>query len=161
LKTKTELAQKAYDLAWEYDKHFGYCPQCVLAAVKETVDAGITDEIIRSTFPAAGGGALLGVGTCGALLGGILALGCKSGRTRDQFGKNVSKRSLFAAKELIIRFQEKYGGVSCNDVQNKFEGCTFDMWNEKASKDFGNTHCKKIICPQLAGDVAKWTVELL
>lgn len=161
LPPKEETAQKAYRLAHDYDRDYGYCPQCVLAALQETTDIGITEELIQATFPAAGGGALKGKGTCGALLGGILALGLNSGRKRSQFGKKTSKKSIFAAKELIERFEKHFGGISCNDVQMHFTGRIFDMWNSDETKLFGQTECKKKKCPEIAGSVAKWTIELL
>lgn len=34
-KNKTELAEKAYKLAFDYELEFGCCPQCVLTTVKE------------------------------------------------------------------------------------------------------------------------------
>jgi C_GCAxxG_C_C family probable redox protein len=160
-KERAEVAQKAFDLASKYDAEFGYCPQCVLAALKEVADLGITDDVIKGSFTLSGGGGLKGIGSCGALAGGLIAIGCKYGRTRDQFGKKVSNRAMLLSKQLIEKFTAEYGGISCNDVQTKFACRTFNMWDQADMDAFRQTSCKKEECPKVAGNVAKWVMEII
>ncbi len=54
---KEATIQKACQLARDYDKQYGCCPQCVLAAIKET--AGIvTDDVIKASHGLSGGGGI-------------------------------------------------------------------------------------------------------
>jgi C_GCAxxG_C_C family probable redox protein len=154
-----ELAEKAYQLAYDYDLQFGCCPQCVLAAVKETIGI-VTDELITASHTLSGGGGLRGIGTCGALAGGLMALGAKFGRPRDQFGKGRYLKSFQVAKELIDRFNEKYESISCNDIQEKYTGRTYDMWNQDEITEFKSSCCKEA-CAELTGNIAKWVVEMM
>lgn len=152
-----ELAEKAYQLAYDYDLQYGCCPQCVLAAVKETIGI-VSDDLITASHTFSGGGGLRGVGTCGALVGGLIALGAKFGRPRDQFGKGRYLKSFQEARELFDYFNNEYESVSCNDIQKKYTGRTYDMWNPDEIKEFKSTCCKEA-CADITGKIARWVVE--
>jgi len=47
MNTKEDISKKAYDLAFQYEAKLGSCPQCVLAALKETLDIG-NDSIFQA-----------------------------------------------------------------------------------------------------------------
>lgn len=79
---KRALAENAYHKALDY----GCCPQCVLAAVQETIGI-IDDGTIKASHGLSGGGGLMAQGACGALTGGLLALSAKFGRDRDKLDK--------------------------------------------------------------------------
>ena len=114
---KEELAEQAYKLAFEYEAKLGSCPQCVFAAVKETL--GIGDEkTFKAADALAGGGALSTNGTCGALVGGMLAIGSIVGRNYEDFKNGRRVRNVFKyAKKLYDRFVEEFGSCLCKDVQ--------------------------------------------
>lgn len=74
------LANAAYEHAYDLDVKYGCCPQCVLTAVKEAT-GDVSDDVIKAGHGLSGGGALIGTGgVCGALTGGLLALGTRLGR---------------------------------------------------------------------------------
>jgi hypothetical protein len=102
--TKQELAQTAYDKALRYELDFGCCPQCVLAALQETV-GGIDDSVIKASHGLSGGGALSGQGACGALTGGLVALSTKRGRDRDKLDKGRFINNFKKGQELVDRFK--------------------------------------------------------
>lgn len=77
-KTRKKIVEKVYTLAFEYEQRYGSCPQCVLAAVQDVFGI-VDDKVSKSGHPLAGGAGLMGDRTCGALLDGIIALGCKCG----------------------------------------------------------------------------------
>ncbi|HEQ79110.1 MAG TPA: C_GCAxxG_C_C family protein, partial [Euryarchaeota archaeon] len=81
-KGRTELAQRAYELAYHYEGEYGSCPQAVLSSIQEVLGI-VDDEVIKSGHSLAGGAALSGQGTCGALVGGIMAISCRFGRPRS------------------------------------------------------------------------------
>ena len=81
-----EMALEAGELAKQYERAYGICPQCVLTAVRNTA-GGVDDVAIQAVHAFAGGGALLGEGLCGALVGGMVLLSLRHGRPRDQMEK--------------------------------------------------------------------------
>ena len=122
--------QQAYRLAFKYEAERGSCPQCVLAAIKETLDVG-DEATIKSADALAGGTALSTKGTCGALVGGLLAIGSIVGREYDDFKQGKRKRRVFYfANKLYEKFIElirEYGlkvetGIfaarMCVEIQN-------------------------------------------
>lgn len=42
MKSKEEILDEVYDLAFKYEAERGSCPQCVLATLMETLDVGDT-----------------------------------------------------------------------------------------------------------------------
>ena len=82
----TSLKQKAYDLAFSYEAERGSCPQAVLSAIMETLNIG-DPKTIQAADGLAGGTALSSEGTCGALVGGILAIGTVVGRSYKDFSE--------------------------------------------------------------------------
>lgn len=158
---KKQLMEMAYQLAHDYDMDFGFCPQCVLAAVQDVMEKGISDEVIQSAHGLSGGGCLTGNGTCGALQGGLMAISCFHGRKREDFGKGRYLKNLTLGKELLQKFSEKYGNKhSCKELQEHFVGRSFDSWNPEDAASFKESGCKNH-CAVMTGDIAKWVIELI
>ena len=156
-----QLKDKAYKLAFKYEAELGSCPQCVLAAIKETLD--ICDEsIIKSADGLAGGTALSSKGTCGALVGGMLAISSISGREYDDFKKGKRNRRVFQfVKILYDRFIKEYGSALCCDVQKKIFGKSFNLMDPNEYKEFKKAGAHVDKCPTVSGQTAKWTVDIL
>lgn len=151
--------EKAYRLAYEYDQKYGACPQCVIAAVQETI-GGISDDVFKASQALSGGGGLAGKGTCGALAGGMMAISAYFGREKNDFAKK-NRKPYELAKKLYDRFTEKYGGPSCHDVQRTLFGRTFNMWSAEEFRQYLDSGGHNDKCPAVSGDVAKWTVEII
>lgn len=165
-KQRRGLPGKAYDSASDYDKRYGSCAQCVLLGISETLDLEM-DDVIRSGHPLAGGAALSGFGTCGALSGGLMSLGFIYGRSADEIraGKNAKSpprkvKSYRLGKQLYDRFVRKYGGPSCAEAQTKSFGRSFDLWSPEDRKKFFEAGGRAEKCPDVIGNVAKWVVEI-
>ena len=157
-KDKQSLAEEAYQKAHRYELAYGACPQCVLAAIQETV--GIVDDAtIKAVHGLSGGGGLCGDGTCGALVGGLVALSAKRGRDRDRFGKGSFIGNHQKCKELVERFRAEFGGITCKELQQKFTGNTYDMWQVEAYKAFDKARGQQ--CAHATGTVTRWVVEML
>ena len=152
------LAQQAYDKASKYELDYGCCPQCVLATVQETLGL-IEDQTIKASHGLSGGGGLLGEGICGALSGALLALSARYGRDRDKLNAGRCINNFQKAKEFAERFREEFGGVTCKELQQKFTGKTFDMWQANEYKAFTQERGNQ--CAHATGTVSKWLVEML
>lgn len=84
--SKDQILEKVYRLAFKYEAERGSCPQCVLATLHEILNIG-DPATIQAADALAGGCALSTQGTCGALSGGLLAIGSIVGRTYKNFSK--------------------------------------------------------------------------
>lgn len=155
---KLVLAEQAYDIAKQYELDYGCCPQCVLATIQETVGI-IDDQTIKASHGLSGGGGLMGQGACGALTGGLMALSAKRGRDRNKLDKGRFINNFKKGKELVERFRDEFGGVTCEELQKQFTGRTYDMWDEGEYQKFDQDRGKK--CAHATGTVTRWLVEML
>ncbi len=155
---KPSLGEQAYGKAVRYELDYGCCPQCVLATVQETVGI-IDDQLIKASHGLSGGGGLMGEGTCGALTGGLLALSARYGRDRDKLDRGRYINNFKKAQQLTDKFREEFGGLTCKQLQEKFTGRTYDMWNAEEYKAFDSARGQQ--CAHAAGTVTKWVIEML
>ncbi len=152
------LPQKAYDRAYALEQEVGCCPQCVLAAVNEVL-GGIDDQVIKSSHGLSGGGGLAGSGACGALSGGLVALGTRRGRDADKLHKGRGMANFKAGRELVDRFEREFGGNSCQDLQKEFTGRAWNLWNPIDYLQFSRKRGDN--CARATATVARWVVEML
>lgn len=161
MESKQELLDRAYRLAFKYEAELGSCPQCVLAAIKETLDIG-DENIFKSADALAGGTSLSSKGTCGALVGGMLAISSIFGREYDDFKDGKKKRRIFKyAKILYDRFVDEYDSPLCCDVQKKIFGRSFNLMDSIEYEEFEKAGAHVDKCPTVSGNAARWTVEII
>jgi C_GCAxxG_C_C family probable redox protein len=161
MESKEQLLNKAYDLAFNYEAERGSCPQCVLAALFETLNIG-DEATIKSADALAGGTALSTKGTCGALVGGLLAISSIVGREYDDFCAGKTKRRVFQfSKQLYDKFIDEYGSPLCCDVHLKLFGRTFNLMDPKEYEEFDKAGAHVDKCPSVSGNVARWTAEII
>lgn len=157
---RVALVQEACERALDYELEFGCCPQCVLSSLQETIAGDyITDEIIKASHGLSGGGGLVGTGACGALAGGLIALSAKYGRDRDKLDKGRGIGNFEKTREITERFKKTFGGITCRDLQQRFTGRTYDMWNAQEYKDFGEARGNQ--CAEASALVTRWVAEML
>ena len=158
---KEKLMQKAYDLAFKYEAERGSCPQCVYSAIMETLDIG-DESVVKAADALAGGTCLSAEGTCGALVGGLMAISSIVGRNYVDFSKGERKRRVFQfSKKLYDKFTEEYDTILCKNIHKKLFGRTFNLMdkNEYAEFEKMGAHIDK--CPEVSGKTAAWTVEII
>jgi C_GCAxxG_C_C family probable redox protein len=152
------LAEVAYHKAYDYERNYGSCPQCILRAVQETV-GGIDDATIKAAHGLAGGGGLVGEGVCGALAGGLLAISARFGRDKNKMDRGRYLNNFKKCKELSERFRQEFGGLSCGDLQQRFTGRSFDMWQADEYAAFDKARGDQ--CARATATVTRWVVEML
>jgi C_GCAxxG_C_C family probable redox protein len=159
--SKDQILEKVYDLAFKYEADRGSCPQCVLSALHKTLD--ISDPAtIQASDALAGGCALSTQGTCGALVGGLLAIGSVVGRTYEDFLIGETRRRVFLyAKKLYDRFTKEYGSPLCKDVQKKIMGRSFNLLDAKDYAEFEKAGAHVNKCTNVSGNTAKWAAEII
>ncbi len=109
----------------------GNCAQTVFAVLKDEFDLAGQD-ILRALTPFPGL-ALRGE-TCGAVTGGLMAIGLVFGRDRlDDWQGYVA--SLPPARRFCRGFTEENGTTACADILKNKLGCSYDLANPvEASK---------------------------
>ncbi len=155
---KQALAEEAYRRAKQYELDYGCCPQCVLATVQETVGY-VSDDTIKASHGLSGGGGLMAQGACGALTGGLMALSAKRGRDRDKLDRGRGINNFRKGKELVERFRQEFGGITCEQLQQRFTGRTYDMWDNDEYRQFDRDRGDR--CAHATGLVTKWVIEML
>ncbi|MDH7506582.1 MAG: C-GCAxxG-C-C family protein [Candidatus Thermoplasmatota archaeon] len=161
MNSKEEILEKVHTLAFKYEAERGSCPQCVLSALYETLGVG-DPKTIQASDAMAGGTSLSTVGTCGALVGGLLAIGAVVGRTYEDFSAGKRKRRVFQfSKKLYDKFVEEYGSPRCKDIHLKLFGRTFNLLDpvEYAEFEKAGGHVDK--CTVVSAKAARWAAEIL
>ncbi len=139
-----DLLDDVYQRAFEYEARLGSCPQCVLAALQETIKIG--DENV----------------SCGALAGGMIAIGLLVGRTYKEFSEGQKKRLVFKYTRMLYdRFVEEYGSPLCCGVQKKIFGRSYNLLDKQEYESFENAGAHVDKCTSVAGNAARWTAELI
>jgi len=159
--SQQDILENIYQLAFQYEKKLGSCPQCVLAALKETLNVG-NDSIFQAAQGLTGGTALSSEGTCGALAGGMIAISALVGRTYQEFSEGQKKRLVFKYTKLLYdRFIMDYGSPLCCDVQKKLFGRSYILLDKQEYEAFEKAGAHVDKCTSVAGNAAKWTAEII
>jgi len=157
-----EITQTAVEHAIQYEKTYHGCAQCVVGGIMDAfeLDAPAT---FRATTGLSGGMGVTGH-TCGALTGGIIAIGLFVGRDRDNMGdpERLRWENFALVKELIERFQRVYGVLECHKVQERVVGVGVDFWNPEEAERFSHDLQGHVKCAEgVVGEVTRWTCELI
>jgi len=101
----------------------------------------------------------VGEGVCGALAGGLLAISARFGRDKDKMDRGRYLNNFKKCKELSERFRQEFGGLSCGDLQQRFTGRSFDMWQADEYAAFDKARGDQ--CARATATVTRWVVEML
>ncbi len=99
-----------------------YCSEALMCAIRDNFQLDCSDEVI-----AMASGMPVGIGKsgciCGALNGGVMALGCFFGRTRPMVGDPQSDKNIAVAHELHDWFKTATGknATCCRILTREFD----------------------------------------
>ena len=159
-KKRQELLDKAFECGKNYETKNGGCPQCTLAAIFDVLEIE-NDKVFKAATAFADGVGLTGDGHCGALSGGTLAIGYLYGREKKDFADMMKLvKANLMARELRDRFVEKYGTVRCYDLQNKFFGRFYNLY-DPAELEAAFKGGMLDTCSTVVGEVAQMTVDII
>ena len=114
--TKLDLGKKAEKLAHDYlsKKKTVSCATTVLLSIQEIF--GPKDELLLKAASIMAGGSRSG-SFCGALAGGVLALGMRCGLEREQFGDiDALVEGYQPIMEYYRKFETEFGSRYCYDI---------------------------------------------
>lgn len=161
-KPQEEILQEAESTGFEFEKVYHGCAQCVLGTMMKLFDLTQPD-VFRAATGLAGGIGLSVEGSCGALTGGVMAIGLLYGRDLEKMD-DPEKRRFIAyrlAHKLHQRFVQEYGSSLCKEIHQKTMGRTYhlnDPGEWQAFLDAGG-HSEK--CPGVVGKAARWTAQMI
>ncbi|MDD5127824.1 MAG: C-GCAxxG-C-C family protein [Dehalococcoidales bacterium] len=165
-KDKEAVLKKAYEMGFYYSKEYKGCSQSVIAAIQDALgiegDAAF-DAVFKSATCMAGGLCSTGTSACGALSGGVIAIGYIFGRERSNFRdpQNIRLKARDIAMKLHNKFMEYYGGSICRDVQKKIFGRSFDLLNPADREAFEAAGAHSDKCPSVVANAARWATEII
>lgn len=115
-----------------------YCAESVLQAVAD--NHGCSDPNIYRMATGFCGGIARTAGMCGALAGGIMAMGLFTGRRRPTESKD---QCYSLVHELVQRFQTKFGSTQCTDLL----GC--NIATAEGARQFMETNLEITVCAEV------------
>lgn len=157
--SKEEILRKAERIGYHYEKTYYGCSQCLLTTIQELF--GLESEAAFKAASAFAGGIALMGSVCGALTGGVMALGLKYGRSRNDIGSYESLRSSYApVQKLYKRFEEEFGTTICYEIQKRFGG-PFDLKDPEQYEAFQEATGYHTECAKIVGKTARMVAEIM
>ena len=166
---KNEILDRVENRASAYYYEFSGCGQMVLLALQQEFkfpDAAGAFKAATFTGQATSG---LG-GTCGALVGGILAIGLASGRERiedsifpepdvyDESTGFIKSRQIL--RNLYDRFREEFGSWDCQELELKLIGRSYDPAIAADMVQYREDNGREA-CAKIAGKAARMAAETI
>ncbi|WXG43827.1 MAG: C-GCAxxG-C-C family protein [Promethearchaeati archaeon SRVP18_Atabeyarchaeia-1] len=122
----------------------GYnCAESVLLAFIESWEKYFRSGVTSAAATAFGGGIGRSGNICGALSGGLIALGLAVGRTdaKDEEGKQQAYQ---AARELLQGFRKQWGALTCREL-TECDLSTPEGYEKYRESKIHETKCSKIV----------------
>jgi C_GCAxxG_C_C family probable redox protein len=146
MSNKSETALQKFESGYN-------CAQSVLFAYCDDVNIDKSTALKISCGFGAGMGRKQEV--CGAVTGGIIAIGAKYGRGEDD-EQSATEKTYGKTKELLDKFQTKHGTIICLEL---LDGC--NLMTEKGQKYFQENRLKNKICSECVRDVVQILENIL
>jgi C_GCAxxG_C_C family probable redox protein len=155
-----DVLNKAFESGKRHEMKSSGCSQCAIAGILEAL--GIeTDDVFKAATGFADGVGLTGDGHCGALSGGVMVISYLFGREVKDSGDMMKQvPALILSKKLHDQFIEKYGTCRCADIQTKFVGRFFNLYDPK-EMEAARTAGMVDKCSTLVGEVARMTTKII
>ena len=154
---REELLHKVEEAAHDYEKGFHGCSRCVLKALQDHFELGDGNSLKAST-PLAAGVAMRGE-TCGALLGGLLAIGIVTAQ-EDLKDSNALNNSMAAGFRLARKVEREFGTTNCTKIQTDRLGRFYSLADPEQYNEFIEAGGYEE-CPKVVGKIARMTAEFI
>ncbi len=112
------LREKAEKKAYDYFRSGFHCAEAISKAIVELHNEGSNEQVHRFAAGFMGGIGGTHEEACGALTGGIIAIGCLYGRTEPR-EPNQTVKGL--AAEFQSRFIEEFGSSNCQVILDRLD----------------------------------------
>ena len=156
-KSREELLDKIEKEAHDYERDFHGCSRCVLKPLQDNLNLGDEASLKASTVLAAGV-AMRGE-TCGALLGGLLAVGIATA-SEDLKDVNALTNSLAAGFRLARKVEKEFGTTNCTKIQTDRLGRFYSLADPEQYKAFIEAGGYRE-GPKVVSKIARMTAEFI
>lgn len=155
---RKEMLDKIEKAAFDYEKGSHGCSRCVFKALQDNLNLKGGISTLKASTPLAAGVAMQGE-ICGALLGGLLAIGIVTA-SEDFEDTDALTDSLAAGFRLVKKVERKFGTTNCIEIQKEKLGKSYRLTDPKEYKKF--IQAKDYAqCPQVVGKIARMTAEFI
>jgi C_GCAxxG_C_C family probable redox protein len=145
--------EEAYERAGSYLLKGFNCAQSVLLTMQEIL--GYPDELVLKAATGFGGGIGNMGSLCGALSGGVMALGLKYGRYRLEQKAEKEKTYLLCA-EWFERFKRRFGSALCIEILKA------DLKDPVKRMEYWGVEANRLRCAnETVGTAAELLMELI
>lgn len=151
-KETENLSEREERVQQIYDSGFN-CAESVLKSCQELYHLP-GDEVVPKVATGFGGGIGRKGSVCGALTGGIMALGLEMGRM-DPKDAQARDRAYAIAREIYEKFEREFGTVLCYNLTQ----C--DLSTPEGQKKFKEASMHKNLCSKFVQGMVKWVGEAL
>ena len=155
--SREELLDRIEKEAQDYERDFHGCSRCVLKPLQDRLNLG-DDRSLKASTPMAAGVAMRGE-TCGALLGGLMAVGLATA-SEDMSDTGALRNSLASGFRLARKVEKAFGTTSCTRIQTDKLGQFYSLADPGQYQAFidagGYSECSKV-----CGKIARMTAEFI
>jgi hypothetical protein len=144
-KTKKEIVRIAEGLSKEYETKYRGCCQTTFLAIADALKAGgieiypkvMEEKIYSGICLLTAGVCMTGEGTCGAVVGSIIAYGMALGIPQFTNDPEIEYKAAIGIRHtLLAKYYSKYGSILCKDVQRKYFGKAWDLVSDEMTEEF-------------------------
>lgn len=159
--SRAKLLDRVAWAAYYNDRVYEGCSRSVLYALQGHLhleDGGA----LKASTALAGGVARMGE-TCGALTGGVMAIGLVLGR-EDLADIQAYRDTMAASYQMYDRFKEEIGSTTCFEIQKKLFGRSFDFKRDEDAEEWykaGGLEKCPLVCGVAARIAADIIIDLL
>ena len=157
--SREELLNRIEKEANHYERDFHGCSRCVLKPLQDHLNLG-DDESFKASTPLAAGVAMRGE-TCGALLGGLMAVGMATA-SENMTDTVALRNSLAAGFRLARKVEKEFGTTNCTKIQTDKLGQFYSLADPEQYEAFieagGYRECSKV-CGKIARITAEFIME--
>lgn len=174
-KPEQEIIKNIYQQAYRTQMNYRGCTQVVVKALMDHLGM-FSQEVFRAATPFAAGVARKGGSPCGALTGGIMAIGLYCGRNdfleagppkeviRDASFKNPYTECHDLAAELFDKFNEFWGTTTCSVIQENLLGRKMDTGDPEVKRMMESGEYFDMlskVCCNVSASAAKMAAEII
>jgi C_GCAxxG_C_C family probable redox protein len=154
---REELLDRIEKAAYGCETDYHGCSRCVVATLRENLGLG-DDSCISAAVPLAGGIART-ANTCGALLGGLMAIGLAFASSDKTDTDNLFK-TLQLARAYYTKFESEVGHVLCRDIRVARLGRFYDTVDPDEHRKFNEAGGNEA-CAEVAAKAARLAAEFI
>jgi len=154
--SREKLLDRVAWAAYYNDRVYEGCSRSVLEALQHHLHLG-DGEALKASTALAAGVARMGE-SCGALMGGIMAIGLVVG-CEELENIQAYRDTMEASYEMYNRFKEEVGSTICFEIQKGLFGRSFDFKRDEEAEEWykvgGLEKCPMIcaIAARIAADI--------